>query len=347
VAVAGTRVLTGRELNRALLARQLLLGRATLPVPRALDAMGGLQAQYAPSMYIGLWSRVEGFRRADLTRAVEDRTVVQGTLMRITIHLVSAEDYWPLAVAVRAPRRKAWLRAARPTPGAEAVEAAAGRLRRRLLDGPVRRAELDALVGKEHSIGAGLWVDLVRAPPSGTWERRRADLYASAEDWLGPPEVSVDRAVEHLVRRYLGGFGPSSAAELADWAGMPTAEVLPVLERLPLRRFRAEDGQVLFDVPGAPLPDPATPAPVRFLPTWDAMLLVHARRKQVIAEEHRPSVFSTRTPQSVGTFLVDGHVAGTWSVRDGRVGVAPFDPLPRRVRREVDDEAGRLTAFHR
>lgn len=339
-------MLTGRELNRALLARQLLLRRAALPVPRALEAMGGLQAQYAPSMYIGLWSRIEGFERARLTRALVARAVVQGTLMRVTIHLVSARDYWPLALAVRASRRKVWLRAARAVAGEEGAAAAAERLGVRLREGPVRRSELDALVGKEHAVGVGLWVDLVRAPPSGTWERRRADLYASAEEWLGPPAIDPGAAVEHLVRRYLGGFGPSTSGELADWAGMPVAEVAPVLERLPLRRFRAEDGQVLFDLPRAPLPGAATPAPVRFLPTWDAMLLVHARRKQAIAEEHRPLIFSTRTPQSVGTFLVDGAVAGTWWYRDGRVQVAPFEPLPPRVEAEVDEEARRLTAFH-
>ena len=348
MAVRATRVLTGRELNRALLARQLLLERRRVAVPRALEMMGGLQAQYAPSMYIGLWSRVEGFRRADLTEALERRTVAQGTLMRITIHLVSARDYWPLAVAVRASRRRWWLRAARPDLGEPGLEALAAVLRERLREGPVRRPELDELVGKPSSIGVGLWVDMVRAPPSGTWERRRADLYASAEDWLGAAEVDPERAMEHLVRRYLGGFGPSTPAELADWAGMAVGDVLPAFDRLGprLRRFRAEDGQELLDLPRAPLPSPATPAPVRFLPTWDAALLVHARRKQVIAEEHRPLVFSTKTPQSIGTFLVDGSVAGTWKYRAGRVDVSPFEPLPPAVRREVDDEAARLTAFH-
>lgn len=115
-----------------------------------------------------------------------------------------------------------------------------------------------------------------------------APTYASAEDWLGPPTVDPTRAVGYLVRRYLGGFGPSTAAEVADWAGMPVTEISAVLDRLPLPRFRAEDGQTLFDVPGSALPDPAAPAPVRFLPTWDAMLLVQARREQVIAEAHRP-----------------------------------------------------------
>jgi hypothetical protein len=345
--LAGVRVLTPRELNRALLARQLLLERARVPLPRALELMGGLQAQYAPSMYIGLWSRVEGFRRQDLTRALEHRVVAQGTLMRITIHLVSARDYWPLALAVRQARRAVWLRATRHAATAAQLAESADVARERLGGGPVRRAELDQLVGKDRTIGVGLWVDLVRVPPSGTWERRRADLYGAAEDWLGPPpELTAEAATAHLVRRYLAGFGPATAADVADWGGLPTADVQAALDRLRLRRFATADGRQLYDVPGAPLPDPGTPAPVRFLPTWDAMLLVHARGKAVLAEEHRPLVFNTRTPHSVGTFLVDGVVAGTWRYEGGRVRTEPFEPLAPAVRREVDDEAGRLAAFH-
>lgn len=342
------RVLTGRELNRALLARQLLLDRAALPSPQVLELMGCLQAQYAPSMYVGLWSRVAGFRRDDLTRALEDRTVVQGTLMRVTIHLTSAADYWPLALAVRAARRDHWLRATRHAVSAEALHESAQALRDRLVDGPIRRKELDALVGRDRAIGVGLWVDLVRVPPSGTWERRRADLYGAAEDWLGPPppDLTVETATEHLVRRYLTGFGPATAADIADWGGLRPADVQTVVDHLDLVRFSDEEGRVLYDLPGAPLPDPAIPAPVRFLPTWDASLLVHARRKGVIAEADRPRIFNTRTPHSLCTFLVDGRVAGTWRYEKGRVALSPFEPLTPDVQEEVDGEAARLAEFH-
>ena len=342
------RVLTGRELNRALLARQLLLGRARVPLPRALDLMGCLQAQYAPSMYIGLWSRVEGFRRHDLTRALEERTVVQGTLMRVTIHLVSAGDYWPLALAVQEPRRALWLRAIRHTATAGDFQDAAGMLRERLRAGPVRRNELDQVVGRERAIGVGLWIDLVRVPPSGTWERRRADLYGAADDWLGPApaDLTVEAATEHLVRRYLTGFGPATAADVADWGGLHKTQAVAALERMHLRRFSTEDGQALYDLPRAPIPDPDAPAPVRFLPTWDASLLVHARRKGIIAEEHRPLVFNTKTPHSVPTFLVDGRVAGTWRYEKKAVVVDPFEPLAPAVQADVEEEADRLAAFH-
>ena len=340
------RVLTARELNRALLARQLLLERARATLPRALERMGGLQAQYAPSMYIGLWSRVEGFERAALTQALERRSVVQGTLMRSTIHLVSGRDYWPFAVGIRRTRREWWLRAhpGHPPPGAMA--AAARRLQSRLVDGPLRRAEIDELLGKPHALGVGLWLDLVRVPPSGTWERRRADLYAAAEDWLGPAGATPGEGLEHLARRYLAAFGPATRRDVAEWAGLPAGEIASALERLRLRRFRAEGGEELLDLPRAPLPDPETPAPVRFLPVWDATLLVHARRTGILPEEYRPLVFNTKTPHSVNTFLVDGAVAGTWRYERGRVQLEPFARLDRATLRELREEAERLAAFH-
>jgi hypothetical protein len=227
-------VLTERELNRALLARQLLLERATVRLPKALEAMGCLQAQYAPSMYVGLWSRVAGFRREDLTRALEDRSVVQGTLMRVTIHLVSRDDYWLLAFAVREARRALWLRATRHSVTAEELAESAAVVRDAVRERPLRRPEIDQLVGRDRAIGVGLWEDFVRVPPSGTWERRRADLYAAAQDWLGPPPAAfdVEAATEHLVRRYLQGFGPATAVDVADWGGLRPADVGPVLDRM-------------------------------------------------------------------------------------------------------------------
>ena len=173
------RILTTRELNRALLARQLLLERSSLPLERAVEQMGGVQTQYAPSAYVGLWSRLAGFRRDDLTGALEQRRLVQGTLMRVTIHVVSREDYWPLALAIREGRRRWWLRVHKRADDAEQV-AAAARLRAFLAGGPRREREIVAALGKEAwTRGTGLWLDLVRVPPSGTWERRRADVYAA------------------------------------------------------------------------------------------------------------------------------------------------------------------------
>jgi Winged helix DNA-binding domain len=343
------RTLTKRALNRALLARQRLLERDRSTIPRLLERIGGLQAQYAPSMYIGLWSRLEGFVRDDLTRALERKRVVQGTLMRQTIHLVSARDYWPFALAIRDTRREWWLKAHKDGPNARDMADAAKRLRRALLDGPLRRAELEAIVGggAVGVNGVGMWLDLVRVPPSGTWERRRADLYGAAEEWIGaPPLSSTDEAREQLVQRYLSGFGPASRNDIADWAGLPLKQVASVLEQMRLRRFRDEAGTELYDLPRAPLPDPDTTAPVRFLPVWDATLLAHARSTGILPEEHRAKVFNTKTPQSVQTFLVDGIVSGTWAYEKGRIRLQPFGRLDSSARRRLNEEGEGLAALH-
>ena len=334
------RTLTQRELNRALLARQLLLERGRMPLPKALERIGGIQAQYAPSMYIGLWSRVEGFTREALTRALERRSVIQATLMRHTIHLVSRADYWPLALAVRDARRASWRRSMRDAPSPQAM-AGAARTLRSAMNGTISRKEIEALLGRPRAGAVGLWIDLVRVPPSGTWERRRADLYAAAEDWVGPPASTGDAAA-HLVRRYLAGFGPASRKDVASFTGLPPSQVTAVLDRLELRRF---DGG-LVDLPRAPLPDPETPAPPRFLPTWDATLLVHARRTGILPEEHRPKIFGIKTPHSFPTFLVDGQVAGTWRYEKGRIEMKPFGRLDAADRRTLKEEADRLAELH-
>lgn len=337
------RVLTARELNRALLARQLLLERVRLPLPRALERIAGIQNQYAPNGYIRLWSCVDGFVRDDLTRALERRSVIQATLMRETIHLVSRRDYPFLAAGIRRSVREWRLRLEKLDDDRE-LRAAARAVRRQLEGRTVSWKELEALLDGRRAVGN--WLDLVRVPPSGTWERRRADVYALAEEWVGPLDQSEDEGIELLIRRYLGGFGPASAKDVSSWSGIPTTRLKPMLERVAPRRFAAEDGTELLDLRRAPLPDADTPAPVRFLPTWDAALLVHARRTGVLPEEYRPLIFNTKSPQSFATFLVDGAVAGTWKVENGRVRLSPFGRLTRAERRELDDEAEGLAALH-
>jgi winged helix DNA-binding protein len=334
-----------------MLARQYLLERSSLPLTQTLERIGGLQTQYAPSGYIGLWSRMRNFRRDALTRALEDRRVIQASLLRSTIHMVSAADFPLFLGAVANGRRDWWLRIQRKQENSQRVEDAAALLRRELAAGPRRASELKSAMlarGFPEFLWSGvwLWVDVVRVPPSGTWDQRRADLFGLAQPWLGAPPADEASGLEHVVRRYLGGFGPASVREIASWAGIPHATLLPVIGRLSLRRFRDEKGRELLDLPRAPLPDAATPAPVRFLPTWDATLLAHARRTEILPERYRALVFNTRTPHSVPTFLVDGKVAGTWRYEGGRIEVKPFEPLSAAVREEVEDEANRLTAFH-
>ncbi|MGH2357464.1 MAG: DNA glycosylase AlkZ-like family protein, partial [Candidatus Limnocylindria bacterium] len=167
-----------------------------------------------------------------------------------------------------------------------------------------------------------------------------------AEDWLPPASVSEEEGLDLLVRRYFGAFGPAPMRDLASWTGLAAATLRPAVERMALRRFQDDAGGEVLDLPNAPLPEADTPAPVRFLPTWDATLLVQARRTQILPEAYRPLIFNTRTPHSLNTFLVDGQVAGSWRYADGRIELEPFAQLSAAVRRALDDEAERLAAFH-
>jgi len=345
------RVLSTRELNRALLARQLLLERSSLQLARALEAVGGLQTQYAPTGYVGLWSRLRDFPREALTKALVNRDAIQGTLMRSTIHTVSRADYPVLLAGVRSARRDWWLRVVRHQGHGLAMDVVAGIVRERLSRGPARAAELKELLAANGIpaiawSGLGLWLEMIRLPPSGTWDRRQADLYGLADDWVGAIDASEEAGMELLVRRYLGGFGPAKLADIASWAGLPPATVMPVVERMRLRRFRDEDDKVLFDLPRALLPGPGVRAPVRFLQTFEALLMIHARRTQVMPEQFRPIVFNTKTPHSMPVFLIDGAVAGTWRYESGRIYTRPFEPIPRTAKRELEEESKALAAFH-
>jgi hypothetical protein len=341
-------LLTPAQLRATLLHRQGLLARAPADasIPAVIDAMGGIQDQYAPSGYVALWSRIEGFRRDALTRALEDRSVVQATTLRVTIHLHSAAAFWRIAMGVRQARRTWWLRLQQAQVSEAEVAAKAERLRVVLADGPldVKQMGPDAagFIGNH-----GLWVDLVRVPPSGTWERRRADRVALAERWIGPPDVTEEAGRRHLVEAYLRPFGPAPWTDTATWAGVPAPWLRAAAADLSLTRYRDERGRELIDLPDLPIVDPDTTAPVRFLPTWEAMLLVHARRTRVLPEEHRSKVFSQQNPFSVGTVLVGGQAAASWAWRDESIVVQPWRELTATERDELESERAGLEAFHR
>jgi DNA glycosylase AlkZ-like len=339
------RTLTLRDLNRATLARQLLLGRRRLPVPGALERLAGLQAQWAPAPYVGLWTRVEGFRRATLERALLREQAVRAVLMRGTVHLVSRRDYGMLGSAVALPP---WV----SPESAEVAERVHDSLREFGRE-PCTRAEVLAWLRETHGIdhdgGAGLWYALrtvgrlTHAPASGTWKQPRETRYVLIDH----AQVDPRPAREHLVRRYLGAFGPATRADLAEWSGLRVRDLEPALDSLePLRRFRDERGRELLDLPRAPLPGGDVPAPVRFLPRYDNLVLSHADRTRVVADDHRRTVIHGGGMVEA-TFLVDGFVAGLWREDGGRVRVEPFAPLPRGRRREVEDEAERLEAWLR
>ncbi len=316
-----------------------------------MEAMGGIQMQYAPAGYIALWSRVCAFARPKLTRALEERRAVQGTMMRATIHTVSATDYWPMMAGIRRINREWFAKVQALQIGDTDMNAVAGAIREELAAGPLRIGDLsDRLVQRgfpaRAAAWAATWVDMVRVPPSGTWERRRADLYALADGWLPRTDVREEDGIAHLICRYLGAFGPAPLKDIALWMGVNVGQMRHVAERLALRKLADETGRPLFDVPDGSLPDPDAPAPARFIGVWDAMLLVHARRTGVLPEEFRPLVFNTKTPHSFNTFLLDGRVAGTWRYEEGEIQLSPLRQLTPSERHQLEEEAHGLAAFH-
>ena len=340
------RVLTLRELNRATLARQLLLQRKRVGVTATIERLAGMQAQWPPSPYIGLWSRIDGFKRETLERAVIAGDVVKPTVMRGTLHLVTSRDYPLFWTALH--DMPTWYgeehlaHAERLLPRVRALAEAA----------PLVHKDAIALLmdeGHEENDARRIFhalrrrAHLLHASESALWRGRPSAIFTAYPE---PEPVDVLAARTELVRRYLGAFGPASRADIADWSGLRVTDFAPALDALePLRRFRDDKGRELLDLPRAPLPDPETPAPVRFLPKWDNVLLAHADRRRVLPEELRKTVIG-KNGDVTQTFLVDGVVAGSWSYdKKGTVTLDPYAPLPRAARREVENEAARLEAW--
>jgi hypothetical protein len=342
-----TRVLTLRELNRATLARQLLLERRRASATAVIERLAGMQAQWPQAPYVGLWSRIPAFRRETLERAIRSGKVVKATMMRGTLHLVTARDY-PLFFAA--------LQSLRPWGDPESVEL--GRklvpaIRKLFADGPLTfqqvmehlertHGKVDELTRRRAWFAARTGAHVLHAPETALWSSRPQALFATIEE---PEALDITLARVDLVRRYLGAFGPASRADLASWSGMRVTDLADAFEALePLRRFRDENGRELLDLPRAPLPAGDTPAPIRFLPKWDNLLLGFADRTRVLPEEYRKAVIA-KNGDVAQTFLVDGVVAGRWRQENGKVALEPFAPLPRTARRELEDEAARLARF--
>ena len=343
------RVLTLRELNRATLARQLLLERRKLSALSAIERLAGMQAQWPQAPYVGLWTRIPGFRRESLERAIRSGKVVKATVMRGTLHLVTERDYGMFFAALVDMR--AWA----DDESLELGTRLAPELRAMFDDGPLTVQEVLERMATEHRIEdeqtrRRTWFvarktgHVLHAPATALFAARPQALFAPI---AVPASVETTLARAELVRRYLAAFGPASRADLADWSGMRVSDLADALDSLePLRRYQDERGRELLDLPRAPLPDAGTPAPVRFLPKWDNVLLGFADRTRVLPEEYRKTVIA-KNGDVAQTFLVDGVVAGTWRQEKGKVKLAPFAPLPRPVRRDAEDEAARLSEFLR
>jgi hypothetical protein len=338
------RVLTVRELNRATLARQLLLERKRLAPAAVIERLVGMQAQWPPAPYIGIWTRTTSFRRDTLERQLASGAVLKASAMRQTLHLVTPRDY-------------ALLRAAQSETNVQWETAQAKRIAasvRALADGrPVTTADglahleaefgLTGLQGRRAWRGARIRAHLLHHHETALWHARPEGRFVPVDEPEAHEPV-VARA--EMLRRYLAAFGPASRKDIGVWSMMHVPEISRALELLEpgLRRYRDEQGRELLDLPRAPLPDPETPAPVRFLPKWDNVLLAWADRTRILPEQYRKRVIGVNGDVAQ-TFLVDGFVAGKWSIADGRVALEPFASLARSARRELDEEASRLEAF--
>ena len=341
------RVLTLRELNRALLARQMLLERRKLGVQQAVERMCAIQAQWPPSPYLALWTRLTGFRKEHLVRALEQRKVVKSQLFRITLHMSSARDY-PYYASV-------WLPSARDrTPGVnrKTVEQLSRSVKELAMNGPVTHDQIADLAAER--MGGFRWrtrtlTPLVHLLPSGTWSHYgRAELQAM-EAVLGVELPSREDGAERLVQRYFAAFGPATQEDLLRFAGVRVGDVRAGLDRVELRRFRDERGRLLLDLPRAPLPDGDTPAPVRFLPKWDSSLLAFAppERTRILPERFRGTVIR-KNGDVLPTVLLDGFVAATWDVGTKRdLTITPLRRLTKQESAEVDEEGERLVEFFR
>lgn len=350
-------VLDVRALNRATLARQLLLDRASLSAGEAVEHLVGMQAQAPLAPYHGLWSRLSVFRPEELSALMLDRQVVRIVCMRGTIHLVTADDCLALRPLTQPILDRDLYANAQYGPAVRGVdlEALVATGRALLEEKPRTPKELGALL-------AGRWPDrdpvslayairsqvpLVQVPPRGVWGRSGQPTHTTAESWLRRP-LDPNASPERMVLRYLGAFGPASVQDAQTWSGL--TRLREVFDRLRprLRTFRDEGGRELFDLPDAPRPGPATPAPPRFLPEYDNTLVSHADRTRLIRDDHRKRM-ATRNGVVPGTFLIDGFVRGAWKIKRERGTAAlylePFEPLGEDESTALAEEGGRLLAF--
>ena len=350
-----TAVLSLRALNRATLARQLLLQREKLSAFAAVERLLGLQAQLARPPFIGLWSRLRDFEREALLEPLRTRRIVRATMMRGTLHLVTASDYLAFRSCLQ-PMLTAALRGVlRERAKALEVEQLTASARRFFDQEPRTFEELRERLRSEHPRGderamgyaVRMHLPLVQVPTDAAWGFPGTADFAVAESWLGQP-LADEPSPEALVRRYLAAFGPASVADAQTWSGL--GALAEVFERLRpgLRTFSDERGKELFDLPKAPRPSEDTRAPARFLPEFDNLVLAHADRSRLISDADRPKIFYPNLAIPP-TFLVDGIVSGTWKiVRKGKaatLSISPFGSLTKSSRAELLDEAERLVRF--
>src|SRR5829696_5990238 len=348
--------LTLRELNRATLARQMLLDRETLPVLDAVGRLVGLQAQVPSLPFVGLWTRLQDFRRDDLTRLMRERLVVRATLMRATLHLMTAADYLLLRPALQpALTRSLQSIAGRRMQGLDVDELVAT-VHEFFAREPRAFAELGATLSEllpdrdpsALAYAVRTHLPLVQVPSANsTWGYSGRIPFTPAESWLGKP-LATSQDPRHLFLRYLAAFGPAGVMDFQAWSGLTRTKGAIEALKPELRSFRDERGNEMLDLPDAPLPPGDAPAPVRFVPDYDNLILSHSDRTRVISDEHRPKVFLSAA-RVRATFLVDGFVRGAWKIEKSRraatLVIEPFEPLADEDRAALTGEGERLLRF--
>lgn len=350
------RVLSLRELNRATLARQMLLEREAVSPYDAVRRLAGLQAQVPNPPYIGLWTRLYDFSRDELTGLIKDRRVVRSSMMRATLHLTTVEDYLLLRPAIQAALDRSLRSIAGKRLEGLDLERLVSEARTMLQEEPRTARELqERLVEMEPDRDPSalaylvrMRLPLVQTPPSGTWGRGGSPRFALPEPWLGAPLADPDESLRALVLRYLAAFGPAGVKDFQAWSGLTGANSLLEELRPGLRIFWDEGGNELFDLPDAPLPPADTPAPPRFVPEYDNLVLCHADRRRVVADEDRKKVFLS-SARVRATVLLDGLVAGVWKIEKTKKAAAlivePFTPLSTEDRDALAEEGERLLRF--
>jgi DNA glycosylase AlkZ-like len=348
-------VLSQRVLNRTLLSRQLLLERADMTAVDAISHLVGMQAQAPKPPYLGLWTRLRGFKLDDLSTAVLERRVVRIALQRNTIHLVTSQD----CLALRPVLQPLLDQSLRTILGARLAGVDLERLahvgREILEEEPLTFSALGKRLA-EHwpdteptalAQGVRHVLPLVQIPPRGIWGGVGQAIHTTAESWLGRP-LEADAAPDAMVLRYLAAFGPASVRDVQTWCGLTRLNEVVRRQRDRLVRYQDENGVELLDLAGLPLADPDTPAPVRFVPDFDNIVLSHEDRTRVIADAFRPLIF-TVNGLIKATVLIDGFVAGQWRIEEKRgravLLVEPFTRWTKVRRGQVEREGNRLLEF--
>lgn len=343
-----TEPISQRGLNRTLLARQLLLARHAMSPAAALEWLAGLQAQEPQAPYIGLWSRLDGFDPRELSELIASRAAVRGSLMRCTVHLVLASDWQWLRPSLQPVLERAFKGSpySRHIPDGELPELL--RVGRDYLTSqPRTRPELAELL-KSHwpeadptslAFAASLLTPVVQVPPRGLWREAGQARWATAEAWLRTADDDQPQ-LETLVARYLAAFGPATVQDIQAWSGL--TKLTEVAAGMNLTRLSDTEGRELLDVPGAALHDGQTTVPPRFLAPFDNVLLSHANRSRIIDPASRELLNRDRLMRA---FLIDGFVAGTWTLDKRALTILPSRPLAAQDLEELRAEGERLLRF--